>query len=99
MEIKMKGDNVDKTKLSHAQMLRMVELTRGYAQRDFDFWISPRRIIYLYIHDIVYNIDEVGGYIARRKSDGELISGGNVFFQTVKEEENIARNEKGIILP
>jgi hypothetical protein len=92
-------DKVEKTKLSHAQMLRMVELTRGYAQRDFEFFISPQRFVYLYVVEIVYNIDTDGEYIVRKKSDGGLIRGDASFFEVVKEEENIARNVEGRILP
>lgn len=66
--------------LSHEQMKRMSQLTWGYRKKDWSFWVSAQRIVYLTVYNIVYNIDVDGGYIARRKSDGELVQGGSSVF-------------------
>lgn len=61
------------TTLSHSQLKAMVELTTGFAEQNFEFWVSAQKLVYLTVFNIVYVIDVDGGWIARRKSDGELI--------------------------
>lgn len=53
---------------------KALEVTNGYASKEFEFWVSHQGIMYLYVHNVVYNIDLVGGCVARRAEDGEVIS-------------------------
>lgn len=49
------------------------EKTHGYSEKEFEMFVTATGIMYLTVHNIVYNIDLDGNYIVRRKSDGMVI--------------------------
>lgn len=67
---------MNKTKISRNQMQAMIVLTTGYAEDDYEFWVSAQRMLYLYVFNIVYVIDVDGVWVARRRSDGEALDNG-----------------------
>lgn len=60
-------------RVSHKMFETAARLTAGYAAREFEMWISAQGIMYLHVHNIVYNVDLDGGYIVCRKEDGTVI--------------------------